>query len=87
MKNLYVVDTDRWVRAECETLPRAKSQAREYVDNYWWYADIYNYYIENPDITYQVVDSEIEFYIDDNPIYQDEREDYWLWRCLIKTID
>ena len=86
MKNLYVVESDRWVWAECWVRKYAELQAEEYLSNYWWTVRIYHYYIENPDVDFQVEDWELCFYIDDNYIHLDEREDYWIWRCLIKKI-
>lgn len=87
MKNLYIVETWRWVRAECRLRKYAELQAEEYLNNYWWTVLLYHYIIENPDIRYQCEDWELCFYIDDDYLYEDEREDYWLWRALIKKIE
>lgn len=86
MKHLYVVETGRGVRAETSNRESAYSQAREFLFNYWWSVDLYHYIIENPDIRFQCEDWEIDFYIDDNYIHMDEREDYWVWRCRIETL-
>ena len=86
LKSLYVVETWRWVRAECKKRKDAEQQANEYLSNFWWEIWLYHYIIENPDIRYQVEDWELDFYIDDDYIHMDEREDYWVWRCLIKRL-
>lgn len=84
MKNLYVVETWRGVRAECETRKDAEQQAKEYLGNYGGTVELIKYTIENPDIHFTVDDGELCFYIDDNYIYQEEREDYWLWMAILE---
>lgn len=86
MRDLYVVDTGRGIRAETWDKESAYQQWREYLTNFWGSIDIYHYIIENPDIRFQCEDWEIDFYIDDNYLHMDEWEDYWLWRCKIETL-
>lgn len=87
MKNLYIVETWRWVRAECRVRNYAELQAEEYLDNYWWTVRLYNYTIENPNIDFQVLDWELSFFEDDTYIYPEELEEHWVKHKLLKTIE
>lgn len=87
MKNLYIVETWRWVRAECRVRNYAELQAEEYLNNYWWTVRLYNYAIENPNIDFQVLDWELSFFEDDNYIYPEELEEHWIKYKLLKTIE
>lgn len=83
MKKIYVVETPTGVRAECNTREDAYSQAIEYRYNYGWNIRLYDYIIENPEVYYQVDHWELEFYIDWDPIYMEQREENWIWRWLL----
>lgn len=87
MKNLYIVETWRWVRAECRVRNYAELQAEEYLNNYWWTVRLYNYAIENPNIDFQVLDWELSFFEDDTYIYPEELEEHWVKYKLLKTIE
>lgn len=86
MRNLYIVETDRGIRAECRVKKCAELQAEEYLNNYWWTVYLYHYIIENQDIEFQVEDWELCFYLDNSPIYEEQRKENWIWRWLLKTI-
>lgn len=86
MKSLYVVETWRWVRAECNQKIDAMVQAKEYLQNYGGEVWLYHYIIENPDVHFHCEDWELCFFIDNDYIVMEDWEDYWIGRALLNTM-
>lgn len=80
---LYVVDNWRWVRAECTRKKDAEQQANEYLNNFWGIAYLDKYERKNKNIKRKCEYWEIEFYENEDAIFRDEYEKYWIqYNCL-----